>query len=1047
MPIIRPGQPVTGGIIRDYRTDPTLVGGPTPPAPDIPPGLTGSWPIELVSAQLFWDDLNTSYAATFRYIDPADWNHIVRARFQVSAEIRTTATSPQLIQLVDENDTVYATVVFSPLSGMSAGTYAVLQSVDFEFTEAHYYGVRMLGNPDFSGSAVNQAHIVFDTVEATKVVSSRPMIIAGDSTGGFAGTVEKNQSFAWSVDRFANGVIPVGDYGYSGETNGQNHHSLWEKNEAAFATVSTYRLVVTAWHQVYEDNDHTYTPHYGTGFVALFNKTTNAKVAGTELTWDYVDQVVVIDSEGHRQGIPTVANYKSVDFPSTATNFTDLNEFEVRFYTTASINGTLPDPITGNGGDDYGLFVIGHADIEIVLNPASKAEIYWEVIHLNGAELTLNSLTTELFLGATFFFETSKAKVTSTSPSFGFRYLGYTNIIKAGAAVRVITGLYYGGYAGHHDLVDGGTNWDTPDTFLPVTSGPEPIVGRAGWHLPGTLPIPASGTILDINDNPINIGTIFYPMGSATVGIAYWGPATASGTNQTAEVTLHGFQFDSAIDPLEVITSVSLYFDMGWPRPDNPGPPYSDVSVSTNAIVNSVSLATHTNSVPSQYGIEILPGPFIWVPFPITAIDVTADRSWVYTDFTQAAFEMHMEITNPNTEMDSGGPPVLFFLDGTVGSYRPRVVIEVTQPCSFFETITNTERTVTRVPVDIISGSTFALCYNLDQFTIGFVVVSVEGGHPLSEIIVACPSGQPEVGAPYSFTFEVTGGTAPYHWELVDGAFPPGLILNGDTGLLSGTPTEFFGTYTFTVRVTDVLGLTAYVTCTFLAAPPTISVACPTTQPEFGVPYTFTMTAVGGLAPYTWRIISGSLPLGLTLDANTGTIAGVAIEAGHFMYTIQVMDATGATATATCTESLVGSPHNGIIIPCTCDAIIGVIYEMSSSFYTDAGCTIRRLRRSPHVSDEMQWFFYDMLQVDMETGVGLVEGQGSDPQVMMRFSDDGGRTWSNEEWRSAGALGAFSRRVIWRHLGRGRDRLFEIVTTDPVKIAFIDGYLRLRKGR
>jgi hypothetical protein len=72
--------------------------------------------------------------------------------------------------------------------------------------------------------------------------------------------------------------------------------------------------------------------------------------------------------------------------------------------------------------------------------------------------------------------------------------------------------------------------------------------------------------------------------------------------------------------------------------------------------------------------------------------------------------------------------------------------------------------------------------------------------------------------------------------------------------------------------------------------------------------------------------------------------------------------------------------------------------------------------------------------------------QGSDPQVMLRFSDDGGHTWSNEHWASMGKIGQYYNRVIWRRLGmttKLRDRVYEISGTDPVKIAIMGAELIL----
>lgn len=107
---------------------------------------------------------------------------------------------------------------------------------------------------------------------------------------------------------------------------------------------------------------------------------------------------------------------------------------------------------------------------------------------------------------------------------------------------------------------------------------------------------------------------------------------------------------------------------------------------------------------------------------------------------------------------------------------------------------------------------------------------------------------------------------------------------------------------------------------------------------------------------------------------------------------------------------------------------------------------IRRLRRAPHLSTEQLNQFFSKLQIDMQTGVGTGTGQASDPVVMVRWSNDGGFTWSHEHWLSAGKVGEYSKRAILRRLGRGRDRIFEVVITDPVFVALLDVYLNASKG-
>ena len=69
-----------------------------------------------------------------------------------------------------------------------------------------------------------------------------------------------------------------------------------------------------------------------------------------------------------------------------------------------------------------------------------------------------------------------------------------------------------------------------------------------------------------------------------------------------------------------------------------------------------------------------------------------------------------------------------------------------------------------------------------------------------------------------------------------------------------------------------------------------------------------------------------------------------------------------------------------------------------------------------------------------------------DPQVMLRWSDDGGHTWSNEHWRSMGKAGEWGYRVFWRRLGmteKLRDRVYEVSGTDPIQLAIMGAELEL----
>lgn len=124
----------------------------------------------------------------------------------------------------------------------------------------------------------------------------------------------------------------------------------------------------------------------------------------------------------------------------------------------------------------------------------------------------------------------------------------------------------------------------------------------------------------------------------------------------------------------------------------------------------------------------------------------------------------------------------------------------------------------------------------------------------------------------------------------------------------------------------------------------------------------------------------------------------------------------------------------------------GNIYRLDLDTYTDNGDTIARVRAAPHIAQDLRWQFFQALQVDMESGVGVSSGQGSDPQAMLRWSDDGGFTWSSEIWAPIGKIGQGRTRVRWRRLGKSRDRVFEVTITDPIKVALIGAGLAVRVG-
>lgn len=129
------------------------------------------------------------------------------------------------------------------------------------------------------------------------------------------------------------------------------------------------------------------------------------------------------------------------------------------------------------------------------------------------------------------------------------------------------------------------------------------------------------------------------------------------------------------------------------------------------------------------------------------------------------------------------------------------------------------------------------------------------------------------------------------------------------------------------------------------------------------------------------------------------------------------------------------------------DRETGQIYDQSINYYDDNGNPKRWLRSAPHISQDGDMTYYSRLQLDMQMGDGVPQsGQGSAPTVVMQISNDGGYMWGNEVSITAGRVGQYKARAIWRRLGRSRDRCFRIFGTDPVPSALIEAYLSLNPG-
>jgi len=149
-----------------------------------------------------------------------------------------------------------------------------------------------------------------------------------------------------------------------------------------------------------------------------------------------------------------------------------------------------------------------------------------------------------------------------------------------------------------------------------------------------------------------------------------------------------------------------------------------------------------------------------------------------------------------------------------------------------------------------------------------------------------------EVAQPYSATLQATAGTPGYTWALTSGTLPAGLNLDPTTGVISGTPSAL-GSASLVFTVTDQLAQTASSVAMTLEIRGPVTITT-TTLPNStsGTPFSTPLANTGGVGPYTWTLLAGSLPPGLSMGTN-GVISGTTTSLGSFPLSVRVTDSAG----------------------------------------------------------------------------------------------------------------------------------------------------------
>lgn len=188
------------------------------------------------------------------------------------------------------------------------------------------------------------------------------------------------------------------------------------------------------------------------------------------------------------------------------------------------------------------------------------------------------------------------------------------------------------------------------------------------------------------------------------------------------------------------------------------------------------------------------------------------------------------------------------------------------------------------------------------------------------------------LGAPYLTSLIAEGGSRPFIFVATEGFLPQGLALFA-SGVISGTPTQT-GTFPFTVAATDIWGASVSANYTLtISSALTITTFPPLNNGAVGSPYNLTFTASGS-PPYTWSVISGALPAGLTLSPS-GVLSGTPTAAGAFQFTVQVTDKT--TRAVSDAFNLTIAPQLVITTAVLPDATVGTPYPAGQKIAATGG--------------------------------------------------------------------------------------------------------------
>lgn len=132
------------------------------------------------------------------------------------------------------------------------------------------------------------------------------------------------------------------------------------------------------------------------------------------------------------------------------------------------------------------------------------------------------------------------------------------------------------------------------------------------------------------------------------------------------------------------------------------------------------------------------------------------------------------------------------------------------------------------------------------------------------------------------------------------------------------------------------------------------------------------------------------------------------------------------------------------------DADNGNVYLLDLDTYENNGESIKRTRVTSNIDARLvggalgDAVTMSSVIISMETGVGLIVGQGDNPRIIVEASYDGGRTWAAGAWPKVGRLGEFVLKVKWDNMKTFYDCMLRISSTDPVNYSVFSANIDLK---